>query len=118
LTHEQIDRFINDLRTRLINHRHVVVEGTHFNINPEQRYDKIEIELYKDEPTHIPYVRIVFENGQTISTSWKDMPAELYGGIKAIYRYCPIKLSTIKPLSLLKEVAEVFQLNHVNTIEE
>ena len=68
--------------------------------------------------THIPQVITVWEDGQTMSTAWNDIPARRLNDIEAVYRYCPIKLSTIKPLKLFQEVAKVFELNHVSTIEE
>jgi len=68
--------------------------------------------------THIPQVITVWEDGQTMSTAWNDIPARRLNSIEAVYRYCPIKLSTIKPLKLFQEVVIIFELNHVSTIEE
>jgi len=68
--------------------------------------------------THIPQVITVWEDGQTMSTAWNDIPARRLNDIEAVYRYCPIKLSTIKPFELFQKVAKVFELNHVSTIEE
>ncbi len=68
--------------------------------------------------THIPQVITVWEDGQTMSTAWNDIPARRLNSIEAAYRYCPIKLSTIKPFELFQKVAKVFELNHVSTIEE
>lgn len=116
MTHEQIDRFINDLRTRLINHRHVVVESYHYNKNPEQRYDKIEIELYKDEPTVIPLVTIVWEDGSVSSENWKDITGLTHEGLKPVYKYCPIELGKIVPPSLRNEAYKMFAHNHVNLL--
>lgn len=118
MNHEQINQFIEELRVRLINNRHVVVESVHFDKNPELAHDKIEIELYKDKPTKIPQITTVWEDGQTMSTAWNDIPARRLNSIEAVYRYCPIKLSTIKPWQLFQEVVKVFELNHVSTIEE
>lgn len=118
MNHEQIDRFINDLRIRLINHRHVVVEGKHFETQTGQWFNKIEIELYKDEPTKIPQVITVWADGQTTSSAWNDLTARRLNEIEAVYRYCPIQLNTIVPRHLFLEVVRIFQLNHVSTIEE
>ncbi len=68
--------------------------------------------------THIPQVITVWEDGQTMSTAWNDIPARRLNSIETVYRYCPIKLSTIFPWKLRLEVIKVFQLNHVSTIEE
>ena len=118
MNHKQIDEFINNLRTRLINHRHVIVEGRYFETNPDACYDKIEIELYSETPTEIPRVATVWEDGSINKYDWRDLTGIRQDNIKVVYNYCPIKLSTIKPIKLLKEVIEVFQLNHVSTIEE
>ena len=118
MNHEQTDDFIRNLRTRLLNERHVVVERRHFSKNPGQSYDKIEIELYKNTPTHIPYVVIVWENGDTSRLPWNDITDVRHDGVKSIYKYCPIRLNTIEPAN--SQLAHrVLAMHHqVSTIEE
>lgn len=114
MNHEEIDNFINELRTRLINERHVVVEGRYFNKNPQSAYDKIEIELYNDKPTEIPQVLIVWENGETSRAPWNDITDVRHDGVKSVYKYCPIELGQIVPPRLRNEVYRVFQHHQVS----
>jgi len=66
----------------------------------------------------IPYVLIVWENGETSQVPWNDITDIRYDGVKAIYKYCPIQISSIISNNTRLAFTVLAMHHQINTIEE